>query len=749
MNGRKIASTIALISCGAALTLAACGKDKAKNAEPNNASNNQPNNASNNTTPNNTIVGTNNTTGGTNNVTIPPMPAEFGLEERPSNANCLAFDRPPSASSVTTERAFSNLSFNAPLWLTQTPSPQDTRWFVMEQAGRLMTMPDEAAGAATVFVDIRARVTSGGEQGLLGMAFHPDWPATPEVFLSYTAGGESIISRFTSADAGQTLNAASEQILFRLDQPFSNHNGGQIGFGPDRNLYIGFGDGGSGGDPLEAGQDVNQLLGKFLRIDVIGGSPYNIPADNPFANGGGQPEIFAWGVRNPWRWSFDSETGDLWAGDVGQGEYEEIDIIELGGNYGWDDKEGFNCFEQQPCDDGPWIDPIVAYDHSQGRRSVTGGYVYRGTAIASLVGIYLFADYASGHVYGIFTDNDGKPEMRELFQHGGPISSFGQGQDGELYIIDYGAGTFHRIVVDTPGADTFPRQLSQTGCMDTSTLVPYTVNAPFWSDGATKNRWMAVPDGETITVESNGDWTFPQGTVLVKNFSVDQKLVETRLFMRHSDGDWGGYSYEWNDAGTDATYAQGGKVKTIGTQQWIFPSSGDCMVCHTSAAGRTLGPENAQLDGDYTYPSTNLRANQLATLGHIGMFDADPDPATVNELVDPFGSGDLAARARSYLHTNCSGCHRSGTALRPKFDLTAFTDPLIDDELCEAAAIGGDLGNANARRLVPGDPDNSLLWLRMSRRDANGMPPIGSNLPDSAGADLIREWITGLGACRL
>ena len=768
MKARRVGWTLGVVACGALIALGACGDKKGgKNNGPNNgtANNGTANNGTaGNNGPNNGTVANNGPNNGTNNGSNNgAMPAEFGLDARPANTTCLAFDRPPALGGLTTERAFPNLSFQSPVWLQQSPSAGDDRWFVIEQRGVIKTFAnDEQAANTEDFLDIASRVSSGGERGMLGMAFHPDWPASPEVYVSYTrnqGGTESVISRFTSNDGGTTLDEASEEILLTLGQPFDNHNGGQISFGPDRYLYIGFGDGGSGGDPLGSGQDTSTLLGALLRIDVLGGTqPYGIPADNPFADGvGGREEIYAWGLRNPWRFSFDRETGELWLGDVGQGEWEEIDLIELGGNYGWDAKEGTRCYDTNPCDQGPWIDPIVEYDHSNGNRSVTGGYVYRGSAIESLRGIYVFADYATGRVWGIFpNEQTNQPEMRELMETGQPISSFGEGQNGELYIVHYN-GVLARILASDPAAPTgFPQLLSETGCGDATDpklpaagLIPYDINAPFWSDGAEKARWFALPDGATITVEANGDWTFPTGAVLRKDFRIEGKLIETRLFVRHDDGEWGGYSYEWNDAQTDATYAQGGKRKDVGGQEWIFPSSGDCLSCHTAIAGRTLGPENAQLDRDFVYASTNRLSNQLKTLGHIGVFDTAPDADAVAALEDPMGQGDLAARARAYLHTNCAQCHRSGTALRPKFDLTAFTNPLIDDELCGADPIAGDLGVADAKRLVPGDPDHSLIWLRMQLRDANGMPPLGSVAVDTAGAELVRQWIESLGDCQL
>ncbi|RYE84197.1 MAG: hypothetical protein EOO75_18420, partial [Myxococcales bacterium] len=402
---------------------------------------------------------------------------------------------------------------------------------------------------------------------------------------------------------------------------------GMIAFGPDGRLYAGFGDGGNGGDPQGNGQKLTTLLGKMLRIDVDkeeGGKPYGIPSDNPFAQGGGEPEIFAYGLRNPWRWSFDRDTGDLWAGEVGQGKYEEVDIIKLGGNYGWNTMEGFHCYNAQTCDQTGLELPLIEYDHGVG-LSITGGYVYRGKALPALVGRYLYADQVTGRLWASRTDPvTGAISGELMIETGLNPSSFGEGADGEVYVVNYG-GSIHKVVAKAaPGADAFPKKLSETGCVDPADptkpaagLIPYGVNAPFWSDGADKSRWLAIPDGTTIAVDADsGDFDLPNGSVVVKEFQLDGKRIETRLMVRHDDGAWAGYSYEWNDAGTDATYVPGGKKKVIGDQTWLYPSSAQCLQCHTQAAGRTLGLEVAQLNGLLDYPG-GAYANQLATLEHL------------------------------------------------------------------------------------------------------------------------------------
>ena len=369
---------------------------------------------------------------------------------------------PAAAPQVALQQVFAGLTPvpAAPVSLQQAPG-DGTRWFVVEQAGTIRAFANDDGATGTLeFLDISARVISGGESGLLGLAFHPDFPNTPEVFVSYTGAPDltSYVSRFSSVDGGQTLDAASEQVILTVLQDFSNHNGGNIVFGPDGYLYIGFGDGGSGGDPLDRAQDNTNLLGTMVRIDVDGGNPYAIPATdpgNPFAANqtcpqgftvGGEecPEIFAWGLRNPWRFSFDRQTGDLWAGDVGQSAWEEIDIVTAAGDYGWDDREGAHCFEPPSDCITDSIDPVTEYDRSLG-ASVTGGFVYRGSAVPDLVGWYVFGDFISGRLFAIPADSAAGTEPEVLLETGLGIAAFGESVDGELFVVNYG-GSIHQVV---------------------------------------------------------------------------------------------------------------------------------------------------------------------------------------------------------------------------------------------------------------------------------------------------------------
>ncbi len=682
-----------------------------------------------------------------------------GLDSRPTNSNCIAPDRPVSTSSFTTQQVFNNLSFTAPIAMLQAPN-DPSRWFIVEQAGVVRVFDNTPnVQSSQQFINISNQVTSGGERGLLGMAFHPNFSNNGQVFLSYTTTINnqlvSRLSRFYSTDSGQTLNTSPEDILLEVNQPFSNHNGGHIAFGPDNYLYIGLGDGGSGGDPQGNGQDTTTLLGSMLRIDVDAGTPYAIPNDNPFKNDSvNREEIYAWGLRNPWRWSFDMANGQLWLGDVGQGEWEEINLIQANGNYGWNTREGAHCYNDptESCNRTGLTDPVAEYDHSSGGRSVTGGYVYRGSTITELQGAYIYGDFTNGKIWYLPDASIGNPTPQLLADTSISISSFAQDTNGEVYVVNY-SGSLHQIVYQNNNANnTVPSLLSQTGCVDINNpkqagpgLIPYDVNALFWSDGASKQRWLALPDNTTININAANDWEFPVGTVLMKNFTINNKLIETRLFMRHTDGGWGGYSYEWNDQETEANLVKGGKSKDLGSQTWYYPSSSDCNQCHTQVAGFSLGPETAQLNRNITYPSTGRTANQLDTLDAIGMFTTSlsSDPASLPNLPDPFGNADINSRARAWLHTNCSQCHQNNGPTPVTLDLR-YSTLMSQTGLCNLPPQSGGLGLTNPRVIAPAQPSSSVLLTRIKIRDANGMPPLGSQELDTNGIALIQDWITGM-----
>ncbi|MGE0827120.1 MAG: PQQ-dependent sugar dehydrogenase [Candidatus Binatia bacterium] len=328
------------------------------------------------------------------------------------------------------------------------------RLFIVEQEGRIRIIKDGVLRASP-FLDISAHVSCCGERGLLSVAFPPEYPSKEHFYVNYTnADGDTVVARYRLASDPDIADPNSEEVILFVDQPFSNHNGGQLAFGPDGYLYIGTGDGGSGGDPQNNGQRMDTVLGKLLRLDVESGlPPYTIPPDNPFVQTPTyRPEIWALGLRNPWRFSFDRETGDLYLGDVGQGIYEEIDfqsVASTGGeNYGWRIMEGAHCFNSNSCNQNELTLPLVEYDHSQG-CSVTGGFVYRGLQYPRLRGVYFYGDFCSGQLWGV-QQSEGSAQPRFALDSSFNISTFGEDEAGELYLADYGSGDIYRIVDSTP-----------------------------------------------------------------------------------------------------------------------------------------------------------------------------------------------------------------------------------------------------------------------------------------------------------
>ncbi|HEX6640468.1 MAG TPA: PQQ-dependent sugar dehydrogenase [Thermoanaerobaculia bacterium] len=334
----------------------------------------------------------------------------------------------------------------------------DNRLFITLQAGQIVIF-DGTRILPEPFLDIRNLVTSGNERGLLSVAFHPRYAQNGLFYVNYTnLSGNTVVARYSvSPTDPNRANPSSAVPILGVTQPFQNHNGGQMQFGPDGYLYIGMGDGGSGGDPGNRAQNLGDLLGKMLRIDVDSGSPYAIPPSNPFIGfTGARPEVWSYGLRNPWRFSFDRATGDLWIADVGQGTWEEIDFqaaTSIGGeNYGWRRMEGSHCFTPPSnCNTGTLVLPVIEYDHDAG-CSVTGGYVYRGTRSPRFNGTYLYGDFCSGTIWGATRNANGTVTSRQLLDVTFNISTFGQDVNGEVYVADYSNGGLYRIVDDRPFA---------------------------------------------------------------------------------------------------------------------------------------------------------------------------------------------------------------------------------------------------------------------------------------------------------
>jgi glucose/arabinose dehydrogenase len=332
----------------------------------------------------------------------------------------------------------------------------DSRLFITLQGGLVM-IHDGTRVLPEPFLDLRNLVLSGGERGLLSIAFHPGYAQNGLFYVNYTdLRGDTVVARYSvSLFDPNRANPASAVPVLMIQQPFANHNGGQLQFGPDGYLYIGMGDGGSGGDPGNRAQNLGDLLGKMLRLDVNSASPYAIPPSNPFVGQAGvRPEIWAFGLRNPWRFSFDRATGDLWIADVGQGIWEEVDfqpVTSIGGeNYGWRRMEGAHCFNPSSnCNPGNLVLPVIEYNHSVG-CSVTGGYVYRGTRNPRLVGQYIYGDFCSGRIFGATRSTSGAVTTQQLLDVTFNVSTFGEDVAGEIYVGDYSNGILYRLVDSRP-----------------------------------------------------------------------------------------------------------------------------------------------------------------------------------------------------------------------------------------------------------------------------------------------------------
>jgi uncharacterized repeat protein (TIGR03806 family) len=698
---------------------------------------------------------------------------------------------PPPTDALTLTPWFAQAGLQQPIHLAAFPGLAD-RVAVVQRPGQIVVLDNQAnAGPGTVLLDIAAKVSTAGEGGLLSVAFHPQFHLHRKLYVHYTSTGK-FTSRISSFEVlpGEPPKAdpASEQVLLTIEQPFTNHNGGQVAFDAQGMLLIGMGDGGAAGDPLGAGQNGMMLLGKMLRIDVdhpAGGKPYGIPADNPFVGKPGVlPEVFALGLRNPWRFSVDPANGGIWAGDVGQGLWEEIDLIAAGHNYGWNTMEGNHCYPSgSTCSSAGLTPPIVELPHGQA-NSITGGHVYRGKLHPGLFGSYVFADYVTGKFWATKPDGTGAWTTQLLLSANFKPVSFGVDRHGELYVLQIFPAAVRRVDVAPPqnGAPPAPPPtLAQTGCFTSLQpltpapgLLPYELNAPLWSDGAHKQRWLVLPPGAKptpggtgplqVAADAHGHWDVPPGTLVWKHFALGdgQTPAETRL-MRRTTAGWDMFSFRWLADGSDAVLGAGGdsqvlpvtQGQTSTTQVWHYPTQAQCRQCHQgpTAAYQLLGPSQAQLDR----PTAALAGqNQLEAWRLAGLLSLPVAATQVTALPDltaleQGGSVDksqLGAAARAWLHVQCAHCHAPGLLGQAKLDLR-FGTPLGQTQACAQPPQLGDVGVAGAQLLAPGQPDASVIWLRLAQAAGSPwqMPPVGVSLPHAAGVQLVKDWIAGLGAC--
>ncbi len=681
-----------------------------------------------------------------------------------------------------TVRAFPRLSIKQPLAMA--PEPGTDRLFVLQHLGfwsgpsKLLAVRDDP-GSETVdtLLDI---------DGLAyGFAFHPDYARNGYVFVGMngpTHGGVSTqVVRYTVDRRNGRIDPATRLSI--IAWPSDGHNGGDLAFGNDGTLYVSAGDGSAGSDVYQTGQTLDDLRGAILRIDVDhpdAGRAYSIPRDNPFVGRtGARPELWAYGLRNPWRLSYDRESGQLWVGNNGQDLWEQVYLIKKGGNYGWSLFEGSHIFlENRPAGPDPILLPTAEHHHSEA-RSLTGGRVYRGKRLPDLVGAYVYGDWSTGRVWGIRHDGRKAAWHRELVDTPFNITGFGTDHAGELYVIDQ-AGGFYRLE-PTSDADRskqpFPIRLSETGLFASAAAhaphpaaIAYGVVAPQWADGASMERFAALPGLDRIEqhpqLNAGGAWTLPNGSVLVQTLSIERlddagraarRRIETRLLVRQQ-GEWTGYSYRWNPEQTDATLvpASGGSeeldVPDPGApdgrreQSWRFPARTECLVCHSRAAGFVLGFSPLQLDRECRQGEKVI--NQLRALDGLGVFQGELPKQSANRprLVDPYDAhAALEARVRSYLHINCSVCHVKEGGGNSLMELDVAT-PTRRMNLVDTKPVHDPLGLSDARLVAPGAPERSVLFNRISRRDTRKMPPLGSNEVDRDAVRFIGEWIRELSA---
>lgn len=716
--------------------------------------------------------------------------SEPGIQVRQKNTSLVINDLPSAdPQKMQVKRLYPQLRFRKPIFLGEIPDGSK-RLFVAQQNGVIYTFDKRKNATSSdrqIFLDIRSQVRHAGEQGLLGVAFDPDYKSNGVFYVHYscisTNPGSSRISRFTNKNpASNNPSIDSEKVILEVEQPFSNHNGGMIAFGPDKMLYISLGDGGSGGDPQGHGQNTKTLLGNILRIDVRSrpdrGLQYKIPRDNPFFNSGPdgsqtRKEIYAYGLRNVWRFSFDRQHNFLMAADVGQNALEEINVIESGKNYGWNIMEGDRCFFLSPnCDTEGLTFPIATYGRNEG-ISVTGGYVYYGTKTPDLFGVYLYTDYISGKVWGLKYNGSRATDVFTVVENSGiRVSSFGQDLEGEIYLLDHSGGGLYQLENTTPRESDFPVKLSEIPALlaagkgqDQTNLgiIPYRPISVLWSDGLTKSRFMALPDLLQMNFTMADGYTFPEKTVLIKNFNLltdernpkSEKVIETRLLYKRN-GRWHGFSYEWNAEGTDALLLTDDKIKTFNIKdkngrtkkfKHLYPSRNQCFFCHSPKAKSILGITTPLLNHDFKYPESQITSNQLETLNFIQMFQEGlpQPPEKLPKMPNPYDpKASLQDRARSYLAINCGTCHRPKGPTPARFDLRWET-PNEQMGVIGVEPERGDLGISDALLVAKGKPEKSLLYLRMiSNEEGVVMPPLGRFQVDKRGSKLIKEWIQNL-----
>jgi putative heme-binding domain-containing protein len=709
------------------------------------------------------------------------------------------------------ERVFGKLGFAKLTHMAAAPGTR--RLFVSTELGQIYSLlPDENVEKADPFLNLPRDVKScqpgdgvRGFDALYSLVFHPRFQDNRFVYVAYVVDGtqgkpkpalknRQRVSRFTVDKADPPrADPLSEQIILEWPTEKGGHNGCTLCFGPDGYLYISVGDGGPASPPdlYNTGQDLSDLLASILRIDVdkvSEGKRYRVPDDNPFVKmPEARPEIWAYGLRNPWKMSFDRATGDLWVGDVGWEMWEMVYRIRKGGNYGWSIVEGPQPVHPQAKQGPTPILPHELYFSHSEAASITGGYVYHGKRLPELVGSYICGDWMTCKVWSTRFEGERVVSHKEIAQGRMRIIAFGEDNDGELYILGYGDNDgIYRLVPNsaTDSAAKFPRKLIATGLFASVAqhtpapgVLPYTIQAAAWMDHAEAERLVALDNVSTVhfhdraipvpgTAFFNSRVFFPREAVLAKTISMEmergnpgsKRRLETQIL--HYDGEnWSGYTYRWNDEQTDAELvpaagaaveleiidkeSPGGRRK----QTWRFASRGQCLICHNGWSGPPLSftPEQLNRQGQLErFQADSIVARAVAAGKAKAKTPADDKVRTLFSMADPYDAAQpLATRARSYLAVNCSPCHQNGAGGTATIDLRAEIN-VGATKAVDVVPVQGTFGIAEARLLAPADPFRSVLYYRISKTGPGRMPHIGSEIVDARGVDVVHDWIRSL-----
>ncbi|MBK8038933.1 MAG: PQQ-dependent sugar dehydrogenase [Verrucomicrobiaceae bacterium] len=710
----------------------------------------------------------------------------------------------PPATGLAVVDSTPGLNFTAPSCMTHVPGSTN-KVLVGERNGKIWLIDDIHAIAPTKTLFMTLPVyDDGNELGLKGLALHPQFATNRQFFVTYNLRDSNAdfarVSRFTTVGNTDVGDLASEQPFISIPNPSSIHNIDSCRFGPDGYFYWAAGDAGGLNDGNNNAQRIDKdFWGGIFRIDVdrlpanlepnahsgivMNGANafFKVPADNPFIGatsfngvaltGTLRTEIYAIGFRNPWQFSWDTQNGEMWAADVGLDSWEEVDVITPGGNFGWSYLEGTaNCTRTNPPVGFSPIAPLWTYFHGGGAlegRSVTGGFVYRGSKYPALAGKYIFGDFVSGHIWSLTRNGVNPPTVERITGEAGVVAFMldPDPANGDILMLDYGDGKVRRLVSQTVDT-TFPAKLSDTGLFaDISDLSfnpgieRYDINLPFWSDYAIKSRWFMLPNGsDTFGFVQDGNWSLPQGALFIKHFDYEltrgnpatKKRLETRLLMINATGSYG-VSYRWNETGTEAfLVADGGEdfdmnVVISGTPtnvHWRIPSRSECLACHTPQGGHGLSFETRQLNRTGTLGGQT--GNYLELMANAGYFSNAPTQFhTLPKYHTPTDtSATLETRARSWLAVNCSYCHQTGGTgigafdMRPELSLTQTT--MIDAHV-------GNVQAGDHKALVRGFNDKSVIWNRLSASGGyTRMPPLATAVIDPEGTQVVMDWINSM-----